>query len=95
VHPHLSPLAVADITRSPNECNVTEIREQVETLASLMSESENRDTERFSTSTDTIVASSGSTLRSNSTANAEEEPEAEDGLYVPLSATLARAISAK
>jgi hypothetical protein len=59
VLPFLSPLAVADTIRSPNECNLNDIREQVETLASLMSESEIRDTERFSTSTDTIVASSG------------------------------------
>jgi hypothetical protein len=33
-------LVGADISPSPNECNVTEIREQVETLASLMSKSE-------------------------------------------------------
>lgn len=37
-----SPLAVADIICSPNECNLNDIREQVETLASLMSESEIR-----------------------------------------------------
>ena len=31
---------ITDISHSPDQCNVTEIREQVETLASLMSESE-------------------------------------------------------
>jgi hypothetical protein len=55
----LSPLAVADTICSPNECNLNDIREQVETLASLMSESEICHTERSSISTDTIVASSG------------------------------------
>jgi hypothetical protein len=33
-------IAVVDISISPNECNLAEIREQVETLASLMAESE-------------------------------------------------------
>jgi hypothetical protein len=95
VFPLLSLLAVADIISSPNECNVVEIREQVETLASLMSGSENRDTVRFSTSTDSIVISSGQTLCSHSTADAEEEHETEDELHVSLSANPARVISAQ
>ncbi len=34
-------MVLADISPSPSECNVTEVREKVETLASLMSKSEN------------------------------------------------------
>jgi len=40
-------MAAAEISTSPNECNVGEIREQVETLTSLMSESENVVLESF------------------------------------------------
>ena len=40
-------MAAAEISTSPNECNVSEIREQVETLTSLMSESENVVLESF------------------------------------------------
>jgi hypothetical protein len=49
-----------DISHSPNECNATEIREQVETLASLMSKSENMLSEGlFSFLTNTFIVSSG------------------------------------
>jgi hypothetical protein len=48
------PVAAVDISTSPNECNVPEIREQVETLASLMAESEDMVSEGFSSGPDTI-----------------------------------------
>ena len=79
------PVAAFNISTSPNECNVAEIREQVETLASLMAESEDMVSQGSSSALTQFVISSRQTLCFDPTADAEEEHEAEDGIYVSLS----------
>jgi hypothetical protein len=88
-------LVVADIFPSPNECSVMEIREQVETLASLMSKSEPHALKGpFFILTNAFIVSSWQTLCLNSAIDVEKEHETEARVF-PLSKTTARIIPAQ